>query len=138
MKVNKIILHHSLTEDDMRVSWSAIRDYHIRQKGWKDIGYHYGIERAGSSYEIFVGRLEDEDGAHTVGQNDVALGICFVGNFDVAPVPERQWELGLKLVRGILRRYKSLTPFDVFGHRHFAHKSCPGKLFSIMGFREAI
>jgi len=112
-----IMLHHSLTKDGATVSWQAIRRYHVETLGWKDIGYHFGIELIGSpspppspargegvlgGYEILVGRPLDMEGAHCAaqGMNQKALGICFVGNFDEGPVPAQQWEKGVPI--GIL------------------------------------
>lgn len=134
MKVNKIILHHSATADSRTVSWGAIRRYHMVDRGWLAIGYHYGIELVDYDYEIMIGRFEDENGAHTVGQNKQAIGVCLVGNFDKMPVPQRQWKPALKLVRNILYRY-DLSRSDVYGHRDFANKSCPGKHFDMKRFR---
>ena len=137
MKVNKIIIHHSLTVDNQRVSWGAIRRYHMQQRGWVNIGYQYGIELVDYDYEILIGRFESEDGAHTIGHNKDSVGVCVVGNFDKLQVPKRQWVPALRLVNDIMWRY-SLTPSDVYGHRDFADKSCPGKHFSMELFRSEL
>jgi hypothetical protein len=140
MKPEKIILHHSATKDGPTVSWNAIRRYHVVECVWGDIGYHFGIEHVADpgdpagSFEILIGRVLDAAGAHTRGENQRSIGICFVGNFDQCRPPQGQWQAGLKLVRWLLRS-TGLSAADVFGHRDFANKTCPGKLFDVEKFR---
>lgn len=131
-----IILHHSLTKDSRTVSWGAIRDYHTRVLGWRDIGYHAGIELVGTNYEIFLGRMFNDTGAHTHGLNSVALGVCFIGNFDISPVPTEQWKQGVKLVK-LLKDIFEIPILHIQGHRDYAsYKSCPGKKFDVSQFRK--
>lgn len=140
---NKIILHHSATKDSGTVSWNAIRRYHVKENKWTDIGYHYGIEfvmdpgDSHGSYEILIGRMPNEVGAHASGQNSQSIGVCFVGNFDTEPPPKEQWEMGLKLVRWLLREF-AISSASVFGHRDFADKTCPGLMFNVEKFRREL
>ncbi|SHH05707.1 peptidoglycan recognition protein family protein [Tepidibacter thalassicus] len=125
-KPNKIIIHHSLTKDGKTVSWNAIRKYH-KSKGWRDIGYHWGIELVGDEYEILKGRDENEVGAHTKGQNSSSIGICLVGNFDIDEPSKAQLYKLIELIRNIWCRYGQLP---VYMHNQFAsYKTCPGKKF---------
>lgn len=160
MKPTDILLHHSATKDGSSMSWDDIRRYHkswrcegrivrrsqvkeLRTAGkkviapWKDIGYQYGVEWIENSVEILVGRMETENGAHCYqeGMNRKAIGICIVGNFDVAPPPEEILKPTVRLVRSLMERYK--IPVDhVKGHRDYAgYKTCPGKLFDLDEFR---
>lgn len=129
-----IILHHSLTRDDQVVSWGAIRRYHVDTCGWMDIGYHFGIEQVGNDYEIFVGRMMTDIGAHCKGRNDDSIGICFVGNFDGSAPPRRQWDLGLRLVRSLCEVFL-INLRNIYPHRRFApYKSCPGRAFDVDKF----
>lgn len=134
-----IIIHHSLTEDGKTVSWNNIRNYHI-SLGWRTIGYHYGIELIDDDYEILVGRMMNENGAHCVQQkmNSRSIGICCVGNFDSNLVPARQWLLCLTLVRALVDVLR-LSVDQVYGHNEFAsYKSCPGKNWSMDKFRSEL
>jgi len=138
MNICRIILHHSLTADSGTVSWGAIRRYHLETLGWKDIGYHFGIERVGGHYETLIGRMMTETGAHTSGHNAGSLGICLIGNFDNAPPAPEQWELTLRLVRSLMEVF-DIAPDMVFGHRDFTSvKTCPGRMFDLAKFRREL
>lgn len=140
MKPKYIVLHHSLTKDSETVSWGAIRNYHVNTLGWRDIGYHYGIENLRGQAEALVGRMWYERGAHCRDNhmNDLSLGICFVGNFDVDPVPDDQWNVGVRLV-GSLCLIHGIPVERIYGHSYFTNrKTCPGELFSVTQFREDV
>lgn len=142
MKPEKIVMHHSATIDGATASWGAIRDYHIHNKGWLDIGYHFGVERiddgAGRRHiEVLMGRMPSEIGGHTVGENHRSLGVCIVGNFDLAPPPADVWQRAAELVAWLCFNWK-LEVQDVYGHRDFAHKTCPGNLFDMGAFHDAV
>ena len=132
-----IMIHHSLTEDGRTVSWQAIRRYHIEEQKWMDIGYHFGIELVNDHYEVLVGRDLDHDGAHCVGMNTKAIGICLVGNFDAITVPTAQWNRAAAFVKSLMTEL-DIPIANVVPHRNYAPKSCPGNLFDMAKFREAI
>ena len=137
MKPSKIILHHSLTSDSKTVSWGAIRKYH-KDIGYNDIGYHFGIELLRDNYEILLGRMTDEVGAHTKGYNNESIGICFIGNFDLIIPSKESWQLGLRLVRFLCKIY-NINKESIYGHREFTpFKTCPGNLFDIEQFKKGL
>ena len=140
-----VVLHHSLTKDSGTVSWDAIRRWHMgihpdSTLKYKDIGYHFGIELVGDHYEIFMGRMPLEPGAHCkqMGMNYKSIGICFIGNYDLAEPPGEMWQLGLNLVSTLLQIFH-ITIDDVKAHNEYAsYKSCPGKLFDVDRFRQEL
>lgn len=136
-------MHHSLTEDGPTVSWGAIRKYHMQVNGWLDIGYHYGIEMVGDHYEIFKGRMDDQVGAHCMGFNDT-IGICLVGNFDLAAPNPAQLALLKKICNSLMYIYGIKVP-DILGHWETyglrgvpVEKSCPGIKFNMDEFRRSL
>lgn len=137
MKPEYIILHHSLTQDSRTVSWDNIKKYHTETLGWNDIGYHFGIEQIEDDYQILVGRMMDEAGAHCRqnSMNSRSLGVCFIGRFNLTPPSRKMWDLGVRLVSS-LQHVFGIPRDQVFGHRDFAtYKTCPGNAFDMGEFR---
>ena len=144
MNPTHIILHHSLTADGETVSWQAIRRYHMQELGWLDCGYHYGIELIGKEYEILKGRLDNEAGAHCLGFNDKAIGICNVGNFDIHAPSDILFNKLARFCRSLMDIY-GLKSDCVLGHRETyallgkpQAKTCPGNFFDMTKFRQMI
>lgn len=140
MKPEHIIIHHSLTADSQTVSWNAIRRYHVETLGWRDIGYHFGIELVGTYYEILAGRMLTEPGAHCHQQNmnRKSIGICCVGNFDQDALPDGQLARLVQLTTSLMEVF-DIPPQNVERHSTFAHyKSCPGTKFPWDRFKSAI
>jgi N-acetylmuramoyl-L-alanine amidase len=138
VKVNKLIIHHSLTKDGKVNDWAAIRRYHVEVNKWADIGYHYGIELVGDKYVIQKGRAEWRVGAHALGMNSKSLGICVVGNYDLAEPPEAALNLLANLCARLCKKYK-LKPADIETHHKYAsYKSCPGTKFSMDKLRAKV
>lgn len=145
MTKTHIMLHHSLTKDGGAVSWSAIEKYHREHEGWRDIGYHAGVEcvtdnadLAAYRFQALYGRgvLEQAAACPQALMNVKALHVCCVGNFDVEEPPRG---LLLVLVNRILLPWMlqfGIAPDRIVGHRDFNEdKSCPGRLFDIDAVR---
>lgn len=142
MRPQKIIVHHSLTEDSWTVSWGAIRRFHTETRGWLDIGYHAGVELVKSGRELYYegifGRPWDMQGAHTLGENYNSLGICCIGNFDIREPPQGQLKIAAKIIKLWMDLY-AIGIDDVYGHRDFAsYKSCPGEKFDMGKLKDII
>ena len=75
-------IHHSegarcTTQKSCDTQMRNIQNYHINSRGWNDIGYNFLIGDPGQIYE---GRGYGKVGAHAVGFNRIALGLCFMGS----------------------------------------------------------
>jgi N-acetylmuramoyl-L-alanine amidase len=138
-KPKYIIMHDSLTEDGQTVSWGAIRKFHMEVRGWANIGYHFGIELINDDYEILMGRIIGMSGAHCPGRNSDSVGICLIGNFDETLVPERQWDIAVKLVAH-LSKLMNIPKSNILGHREAmpGERTCPHKNFDCILFREDV
>lgn len=123
---NKIIVHHSAdtSPDDQ---FFKIDEYH-RARGFPKseigyfVGYHFVINRLGN---VTRARKDEEEGAHTIGENFSSLGICLEGNFDTQMPTEAQEKSLAMLLRGICERYK-IPANQIFPHRAFKNTSCYG------------
>ena len=70
-EVNKIIIHCSATVEGVNVSTATIKSWHVKGRGWSDIGYHYVIQLDGT---IDYGRPISRQGAHTKNHNSDSIG----------------------------------------------------------------
>jgi len=102
-----VILHHSLTNDGKEVNYNAIKRYHVQTLGWRDIGYHVVIENQRGKVNALFGRMLTETGAHTKQRrmNNRSIGLCMVGNFDIAEPSPQVWNLALRLCRSFMEIY---------------------------------
>jgi len=119
-----------LSEDSETYSWSAIRDYHTQDNGWLDIGYHFGIEKIGDNYSYLIGRPITKQGAHCVGMNNKAIGVCFVGNYDDYQPSDQMLEEGSKYIITPLMKIFDIPTDNIVFHNEYSDKTCPGKKFS--------
>lgn len=123
-QINQIIWHCAATPEGRDVKIDEIRGWHVRDRGWSDIGYHYVIELDGS---VRTGRPLIRAGAHVQGRNANSIGICYVGGTDKKGKAKdtrtpAQKDALYKLTAELLRRFPGAT---VHGHNEFAAKACP-------------
>jgi len=132
-QINEIIVHCTATP----VNWMSgaetqakvneIRRWHVEERGWSDIGYHYIIDRDGT---VATGRPVSKSGAHTKGHNANSIGVSLVGgqggtandkfedNFTQAQANALR-----TLIAGLKREYPTIT--KISGHNQWAAKACP-------------
>lgn len=123
-KITEIIVHCSATREGVNQTVAQIRKYHVEQRGWSDIGYHYVVYLDGTVHE---GRPLSKVGAHCTGHNQNSIGVVYVGGLDAngkakdTRTPEQKAGL-LKLIKRLKAEYPKAT---VHGHNTYANKSCP-------------
>ena len=71
-----IVIHCSATPATMDIGVDKIREWHVKDNGWDDVGYHHVITRDGT---LEPARPEEMQGSHARAVNGTSLGICLVG-----------------------------------------------------------
>ena len=79
-KIDRIVVHCSATTPTMDIGVGTIRGWHVLERGWSDVGYHFVITRDG---EVQTGRPIERSGAHAKGFNKHSVGICYVGGLEL-------------------------------------------------------
>jgi N-acetyl-anhydromuramyl-L-alanine amidase AmpD len=108
---------------DIGADW--LRELHIKQNHWRDIGYHYVIRRNGA---VEDGRPVAQTGAHCQGHNANTIGICMVGGITPTGRPENnftpaQFESVQLLINALVEQFPTIKTLS--GHRDYANKACP-------------
>ena len=106
---------------------AEIRRWHVEQRGWRDIGYHWVIDRDGA---VAPGRAETEIGAHVEGHNAGTIGICLLGGYSAKAddLFEKNYTAAQKAaVLKLIDEIKGRTAIcKVSRHNDYAAKACPG------------
>lgn len=135
---NFLVVHCTATAPHVDVGVKEVREWHIKQRGFKDIGYHYLIRRDGT---VEMGRPTWAIGSHVEGHNWEAVGVCLVGGVpeDNKATPENEslmqsqynftpaQMLALQNVLRLLKR-DSYKTAQVVGHHDIEivnKKACP-------------
>lgn len=114
--INRIVIHCTATKNGKHVTVEDVRSWH-KERGFKDIGYHYLIYADGSVHQ---GRKESSVGAHASGYNANSIGVCMVGGvgrthkYDTGSYTKSQWDSLKSLIEDLVDRYPGST---VCGHR---------------------
>lgn len=133
---HEIIIHHSATIDTAGFDFPKIRAYHMQQRHWEDIGYHFVVEQIGGHYVVVKARPLEWFGAHTRGHNS-AIGICLVGNFSNEPPSEEAIKELIQLTKELMNQYNILVG-SVHKHSDFGNTECPGLKFPWQDFKRRL
>ncbi|MCG6111344.1 MAG: N-acetylmuramoyl-L-alanine amidase [Paracoccus sp.] len=133
--VTEIIVHCAATRPD----WMAgrpiadkvaeIRRWHMSAPlNWKDIGYHWIIDRDG---KVLAGRAENVIGAHAGAvKNRGTLGVCLLGGHGSAETDRfaqhytGQQDITLRQMIDAISLRTAIR--KISGHNVYAAKACPG------------
>lgn len=123
MKVRKIIVHCSATKVGVNFDAADIDRWH-RERGFKQIGYHYVVLLDGTIQE---GRPEGVPGAHCKGHNSDSIGVCYIGGLDGNSRPKDTRTVAQRAaLKELISRLRVKYPnARVHSHYEFARKACP-------------
>ena len=75
-KTDTIVIHCSATPPTMDIGVEKIREWHVDDNKWDDIGYHHIITRDGT---LEPARPEEMQGAHAPVANYRSVAVCMIG-----------------------------------------------------------
>lgn len=113
--INQIVIHHS--DSSPNTSPQAIARYHVENKDWPGIGYHFCFGADGTIYQ--TNNLETI--AYHAGDWDVnteSLGVCLIGRL----VENAPTQAQLTSLKWLMEQY----PYEVKGHDDIVPTACPG------------
>lgn len=161
-RIKAVVVHHTAESNDYTCAQGpavvrGIYAYHVKQLGWKDLGYNFLVDKCGTVYEGRKGGVDRPVmGAHAYGFNAETTGISVLGTYtSTAPSTAAMtsvariaaWKLGqygvdptstATLTAGDSGRSYSgktwakgaqLTLPAIHGHRDGYNTQCPGDAF---------
>jgi hypothetical protein len=144
-------VHHTADRNDytrtqVPAMVRAMYAYHVKSRGWCDLGYNFLVDRFG---RIFEGRAGGAQlpvlGAHTASYNANSFGVAVIGNFQQAAPPPAMLESTARVLAWKLdANYRSPSAtisldgkrlHTVSGHRDTKPTDCPGtQLYNKLGW----
>lgn len=131
--IKEIIVHCSATKpewmdsDPLSSKVAEIRNWHVNDRKWNDIGYHFLIDRDG---QIASGRPLAVVGAHCRGHNTGSVGICLLGGHGSSAQDSFDEHFTVHQaasLRRLIDKLQEKFPITrISGHNEYAAKACPG------------
>lgn len=140
----KYIVVHTAAYNGRNCDADLIDQWH-RQRGWREIGYHFVVINDRHDHLedglVQVGRDINSIGAHARGLNAQSIGICCIGHGDQDPLTSAQKNSVIRLISRLIDEHEGISVEHVIGHRelntlvnrglihtrYHVRKTCPGK-----------
>ncbi|MFE2639322.1 peptidoglycan recognition protein [Streptomyces scopuliridis] len=91
-RIKAVVVHHTAESNTYTCAQApavvrGVYTYHVKELGWKDIGYNFLVDKCGTVYEGRKGGVDRPVmGAHAYGFNSETTGISVLGTYtDAAP-----------------------------------------------------
>lgn len=130
--IDEIVVHTTATRTNWMKGHSVfakrdeIRRWHVEDRKWRDIGYHFVIDRDG---QVAPGRPIGQRGAHVKGRNARTIGIALIGGFGGAAHDGFDMHYTAaqdKALRDLIAQLEDhLGALHLSGHNEYAAKACP-------------
>jgi hypothetical protein len=149
--VQAAFVHHTADRNDytrtqVPAMVRAMYTYHVKSRGWCDLGYNFLVDRFGRAFEGRHGGAQlPVLGAHTGSFNANSFGVALIGNFEKTAPTQAMLEKTARVIAWKLdANYRS--PLDtvvlagsrlptVSGHRDTKATACPGnQLYGKLGW----
>jgi len=120
-----IVIHCSATPATMDIGVEKIREWHVDDNKWDDVGYHHVIRRCGT---LEPARSEEMQGAHAPVVNHRSVAICLIGGLNHKNEWEDnflnpQWVTLKALLLNLIKKYEIKK---IIGHYQVdSRKECP-------------
>lgn len=141
--INGGFVHHTVnandyTEAQVPAIIRSIYAYHVKSRGWSDIGYNFLVDRFGRIWEGRYGGIDKPVvGAHTLNYNQYSFAMSAIGNYETAQPTDAMlraygqlfaWKLSLHGVNpaSMSQKIGSKTFAAINGHRDAGSTACPG------------
>ncbi|MDX6264404.1 MAG: hypothetical protein QOH84_6092 [Kribbellaceae bacterium] len=141
--VQAAFVHHTADRNDytrkqVPAMVRSMYAYHVKSRGWCDLGYNFLVDRFGRAFEGRYGGAQlPVLGAHTGSFNANSFGVSLIGNFDKVVPPTPMLEMTARIIAWKLdANYRSPLAtivldgsrlHTVSGHRDTKATACPGK-----------
>ena len=116
------MIHCADTPEGVYFDIKDIRKWHVKERGWRDVGYHYIILLDGT---IQLGRDLKTVGAGVKGYNKNTIHLCYIGGKYGRDTRSTQQKATLVYLVATLKR--TFRNAKVWGHNDFpgVKKYCP-------------
>ena len=143
--VHGAFVHHTVNANNYAAAdvpgiLRSIYSYHVKSRGWRDVGYNFLVDRFGRIWEgRYGGATRAVVGAHTEGYNGHSFALSAIGNFDIVQPSQEivgayaalfSWKLSLHGVAASATKAKingRTFPSPIMGHRDTKATACPGR-----------
>ena len=117
--IDRVFLHCSASDNPDHDDIAAIRSWHVDDRGWSDVGYHYFIRGDGTLQD---GRPLERTPASQLGDNAGTVAVCLHG-LAAEKFTGAQYRNLISLSREIDEAYAGRVTFH--GHCEVSSKLCP-------------